>query len=85
MTGGSADSLSLNPRVRLWCGIKEWQGSTASSGVLSSRTTKKPNDYMIMTTLPKEKPPFLKGRFMRIVNMMKGASLPFSKGGLEGM
>ena len=41
MIGGSADSLSLNPMVRLWCGIREWQGSTASSGVLSSRHNKK--------------------------------------------
>ena len=27
--------------VQLLCGIKEWQGSTASSGVLSSRHNKK--------------------------------------------
>ena len=39
--GGSADSLSRNPRVRLWCGIREWQGSTTSSGVVSSTHNKK--------------------------------------------
>ena len=41
MIGGSADSLSRKPRVRLWCGIREWQDSTASSGVLSSTHNKK--------------------------------------------
>ena len=28
MIGGSADSLSRNPRGRLWCGIREWYSST---------------------------------------------------------
>ena len=41
MIGGYADSLSLNPKVRLRCSIKEWQGAEESYTLLSSRHNKK--------------------------------------------
>ena len=48
MVGGSADSLSLKPWVRLWCGIKEWHSSTEYDIVQICRhNKKKPNPYRI--------------------------------------
>ena len=61
----SADSLWLNMRVRLYDDCAE-VGSKVSKAVqratpcCRSRTTKKPNDYMIMTIPTKEKSPYQK-------------------------
>ena len=71
MNGGSSDSLSPIRRVRLYddcaeVGVEGGKGSKVSKAVQRAtpcgvtRTTKKPNDYMITTTPTKEKSPYQK-------------------------